>query len=546
MNISCYFVPNIVSMKNTYFVVFAIFFVGLLTFTGCAKRGMITGGPKDTIAPVLVNAYPENYTTNFDGKEIKITFNELIKVKDINKQLIISPPLKKQPIIVPQGSASKFISIKILDTLQPNTTYSFNFGQSITDNNEGNPYSQFKYVLSTGSYIDSLAIMGKIKDAFEEKPDNFVSVQLYDAKTFTDSTVYKEQPYYVTNTLDSLKVFALENLKAGDYYLVALKDVNNNYKFDPKKDKIGFLKNKISVPNDTLFELELFKEKTVFKAEKPIQQSNNKLFMGFEGDPKGAKITATDGANEVPLIMTKFPEKKKDSVQLFMPLIKADSLVVSVEKEDFKKTFVSKIKEQKETDSLTITPVQKGTLLFRDTFKITTTTPLKFIKKELITLLNKDSVKVDFDYTYNEFEQEIQFDFKKEEDQKYQMEFLPNAFEDIYETKNDTLSFVFSTKSLTDYGNLRVTLNSAKRFPLLLEVITTKGEVKASAISKGEKTLTFDALEPNIYKLRIIYDDNGNGIWDTGNFLEKRQAEEIQYYPKEIDVRANWDVEQEF
>ncbi len=533
-------------MKNTYFVVIVAFFISVLSFTGCAKRGTITGGPKDTIAPVLVNCYPENYTTNFDGNEIKITFNELIKVKNINKQLIISPPMKTTPIIVPQGSASKFISIKILDTLQPNTTYSFNFGQSITDNNEGNPYSQFKYVLSTGSYIDSLAIMGKIKDAFEEKPDNFVSVQLYDAETFTDSTVYKETPLYVTNTLDSLKVFALENLKAGKYHIIALKDVNNNFKFDPKKDKIAFLKNTISAPNDTLFELELFQEKPSFKAEKPYQQTNNKLFMGFEGDPKGAKISATDGVNNVPLIMTKFPEKNKDSVQLFMPLIKADSLLITVEKENFKETFKAKIKEQKETDSLKISPIQKGTLHFRDKFKISTTTPLKNINKELMTLLNQDSTKVDFNYSYNEFEQEITFDFKKEENQKYQFEFLPNTFEDIYETKNDTLSFIFNTKAFTDYGNLRVNLKSAKRFPLVLEIITTKGDVIASAISKGEKTLTFDALEPNIYKLRIIYDDNGNGIWDTGNYLDKRQAEEIQYYPKEIDVRANWDVEQEF
>ena len=163
-----------------------------------------------------------------------------------------------------------------------------------------------------------------------------------------------------------------------------------------------------------------------------------------------------------------------------------------------------------------------------------------------MSLLNKDSVTVDFDFKYDEFEQEIKFDFKKEENQKYQIEFLPNAFEDIYGIKNDTLSFVLNTKSLTDYGNLQVNLKDVKRFPIILEVITVKGEVKASAISKGEKTLTFDALEPNIYKLRIIYDDNGNGVWDTGSYLEKRQAEEIQYYPKEIDVRANWDVEQEF
>ena len=144
----------------TKFKHIAFLLASLLLLTNCAKRGTITGGKKDTIAPKIINSLPENFTTNFKGNEIKINFDELIKVKDINKQLIISPPMKKQPIIVPQGSASKYISIKILDTLAPNTTYSFNFGQSITDNNEGNPYSQFKYVLSTGSYIDSLTVVG--------------------------------------------------------------------------------------------------------------------------------------------------------------------------------------------------------------------------------------------------------------------------------------------------------------------------------------------------------------------------------------------------
>lgn len=240
-------------MKKVYFIVFGLLFGFMFSVTGCAKRGTITGGAKDTIPPSITSSYPKNYSTNFNGTEIKINFNELIKVKDINKQLIISPPLKNRPIIVPQGSASKYISVKISDTLQPNTTYSFNFGQSITDNNEGNPYSQYKYVFSTGNYIDSLTIVGSIKDAYEQKPDNFVSVQIYDAEKFTDSTVYKDQPLYVTNTLDSLKIFALENLKQGSYYIIALKDKNNNYKFDPKSDKIGFLKDKITLPTDTLY-----------------------------------------------------------------------------------------------------------------------------------------------------------------------------------------------------------------------------------------------------------------------------------------------------
>lgn len=533
-------------MKKIYFILLFIVLGTFIFTTSCAKRGTINGGLKDTIAPKIVSSSPKNFTTNFSGNEIKINFNELIKVKDINKQLIISPPFKNQPVVVPQGSASKFISVKILDTLKPNTTYSFNFGQSITDNNEGNPYSQFKYVFSTGKYIDSLTLLGRIKDAYEQKPDNFVNIQLYDAKTFKDSTIFKETPLYVTNTLDSLKVFALENLKEGDYKIIALKDKNNNYKYDPKSDKIGFLEQTIRLPNDTVFELEIFKEKSKFKADKPIQQTNNKFYMGYQGDPKNAKITAKMGAETLPFTITKFPDKGKDSLQLFFPITKPDSLEITVENGTYSKSFKTKLKELKETDSLKIDAVQKSTLNYRDSFTLNTITPLKTIDKHKIKLIDKDSATVDFTFVYNEYEQQILFDFKKIENQKYQMEFLPGAITDNYNTINDSLKFSFNTRALSDYGNLKIMVKNAKTYPIVVEILKGKGDIVASAISDQEEWIYFDAIEPAIYTLRIFYDNNKNGIWDTGDFLEKKQPEQIIYYSKGIDVRSNWDVEQVF
>lgn len=126
------------------------------------------------------------------------------------------------------------------------------------------------------------------------------------------------------------------------------------------------------------------------------------------------------------------------------------------------------------------------------------------------------------------------------------MELLPNAITDFYETKNDTLNFSCSTRLLSDYGNLRVNLIGAKRFPLLLEILDEKGEVMYAQNSTKETSLIFETIEPKMYTLRVIYDDNANGFWDTGDYLAKKQAEEIIYFPKKIDVRANWDVEQEF
>jgi len=401
-------------------------------------------------------------------------------------------------------------------------------------------------VFSTSSYIDSLTVVGKIKDAYNQNPDNFVSVMLYDAQTFKDSTVYKETPLYVTNTLDSLKVFALENLKEGEYYIVAMKDKNGNNKFDPKSDKIGFLKEPIKTPTEIAYQLELFAEKPTFKAEKPIQQTTNKFFMAFSGNTKNLKVTAKTGSEDIDVKLAKFPTVGKDSVQIFVPKIESDSIAFFVENEGYSKSFVSKYKVLKETDTLSITAKQSGTLRFTDNFVLKSTTPLSSFDNSKIKLLNKDSVALDFKIKYVEFEQELVFDFKKEEDEKYTLELLPGAITDFYGTTNDTLIQKTGTRTYADFGNLRVNLKNVNRFPLIVELLDSKGTVLASKFSEKETTVNFDLIDPLLYTIRVIYDDNGNGEWDTGNFLEKRQAEEIIYFPKQIDVRSNWDVDQEF
>ena len=160
---------------------FSLVAVVLLSVVNCAKRGTPTGGLADKTPPKMVKSQPKEFTTNFDEKRIRIYFNEYIKVKDIQKQLIISPPIKEGGyIIYPQGSASKYIDIQILDTLQTNTTYSFNFGNSIVDNNEGNRYEYDKYVLSTGAYIDSLEVTGTVEDALNRSPVKFVSLMFFE------------------------------------------------------------------------------------------------------------------------------------------------------------------------------------------------------------------------------------------------------------------------------------------------------------------------------------------------------------------------------
>jgi hypothetical protein len=520
-----------------------ILFLLLLILASCAKRGSITGGLKDTIGPVLKMSFPKNFSTNFKGNEIKLTFDEYIKLKDLRKQLIISPPMKNEPLILPTN-VSKYISIKINDTLQPNTTYSFNFGQSIADNNEGNPFNQFKYVFSTGAFIDSLTLGGSVKDAYNKEVESFVSVMLYEVNdTFKDSVVYNQNPRYITNTLDSLKTFKLENLKAGKYLLVAMKDYDSNTKFNPKKDKIGFRKQFITIPNDSLIELKLFKETLSYKAYKPVQASGNRLLLPYEGKTDNAKIALKNGTEILPTIITKFP--KKDSLQVWFKPLKVDSLQLAVAKDKYNGNFTFKIKEQKK-DSLKISAVQNSILNFRERFTLETATPLTKFDNSKIKIINKDSVAVDFKTEYDDFNQRLSFDFKKDPSEKYTFSIMPGALTDYLDRSNDTLIYKLATKDVADYGNLTVRLQNVKRFPVIVELTNERGDILATEYSESNTKVEFNLVEPALFWLRLIYDDNKNKEWDSGNYLEKRQAEEVVYFSKAIDVRANWDVEQVF
>ena len=302
--------------------------------------------------------------------------------------------------ITPLGSASKYITIQIFDTLQPNTTYAFNFGESIVDNNESNPYPYFRYVFSTGTYIDSLKINGVIEDALNDKPDNFVSVMLYEMdSTFSDSIVYKKKPNYITNTLDSTAQFQLDNLKAGDYFLVALKDNNTNFTFEQKEDKIGFKENIITVPSDSSYNVRLFKEIFDFKATRPSLVSGNKIAFGYEGDYKNMNIQIiSDVPKDFQYSIIK--DSKSDSLHYFFtPDMKRDSLVFKVSNHSYTDTLTVRLKTL-EKDSLTISAVNQSTLKLTEDFVLTANIPFAHINESKINIIDKDSVNINFTKSY--------------------------------------------------------------------------------------------------------------------------------------------------
>lgn len=512
-------------------------FIGLV-FINCANRGTPDGGPKDETPPVIVKAEPDNYSTNFSGKEIKIYFDEYVKIKDLQKQLIISPPMNTQPEITPIGSASKYITIKIHDTLQPNTTYAFNFGNSITDNNEGNPYPYYRYVLSTGDFIDSLTVKGNIVDALKTQPETFVNVVLYEIdSTFTDSIIYKKTPKYITNTLDSLTTFSIENIKAGKYMLLALKDGNGDNKFQQKTDQIAFYKSFIEVPTDSLYTLRLFNEELDFRATRPRLLSGEKIAFGYEGDYKNMAIKiASETPPEFEYRITK--DEKTDSLfYWYKPRLKVDSLLFNVLHINYEKDFTVRISEQKR-DSLVIKSFPSGLINYNEDFKISGSTPFTNFDVSKITLMDKDSISVDFTTNFDTITNTYAFNFKRTEDNIYKMQVLPEAFTGFFDNKNDTLNYSVKTKKASDFGYARFTLVNAK-YPLILQLTNNKGEVADEQYVAEERTINFFNLAPSFYYIRIIHDANANKKYDTGNYLKKIQPEKVSHF-KEIEIRADW------
>ncbi|MEM6686093.1 MAG: Ig-like domain-containing protein [Bacteroidota bacterium] len=526
------------------FIYFSLVVLVLTSLVNCAKRGIPTGGEPDKTPPKLVKAQPEEFSTNFDKKRIRIYFDEYIKVKDIQKQLIISPPLKDGGyIIYPQGSASKYIDIQITDELQPNTTYSFNFGQSIVDNNEDNPYDYFKYVFSTGSYIDSLEVTGTIKDALKREPEQFVSVMLYEIDSvYNDSTVYQKTPTYITNTLDSLTEFKLSNLRAGTYKMIALKDVGSNYLFNPITDKIGYVEQEVTIPTDSFYTITMFKEIPAFRATRPAQISKSMIAFGYEGTVDSMDIVIK---SEVPenyrFKTTRDPEK--DTLRYWFENLKpaTDSLIFTVSKGDYSDDFTVKLKEM-ERDSMKLTVNYNGIIPPNGNFKVTSNTPITTVDDSTISIQNKDSIAVDFTTQLNEKDNSLDVFFEKKENQRYSIRMLPKTITDFYGEVNDTLNYSLATKENKDYGNIQLTYPGSE-FPIIIQVVNEKLELIAEEyVTEPKASYNFPYIDPQFVYFRVIFDTNKNGKWDTGNYLKNKQAEIIKYFPEKVEVRANWDV----
>lgn len=532
----CSKIPELKKIQSLFLIVL------VLSFSQCAKKGRPDGGPKDEDAPLFVTANPPYETINFDKNEINIYFNEYIKLKDLSKQLIISPPLNPEnpPLISPQGSPSKYINIQILDTLLENSTYIFDFGNSVQDNNESNTLERFKYVFSTGAYIDSLTLSGSVKNSFKSESVENIKLLLYRLDSaYTDSAVYNRKPDYVTSTLDSSN-YEFSNLRKGNYLLVALNDARSDYVFNPKTDEIGFLKDTISLPRDSIIktELSIFKEELpyIFRRGKEIRKGQ--LIFGYQGKPSNLKV---ENLSAVPdnFQTIIFPEKDKDTLNLWHSPIEKDSLIFKISNNNIIDTITVALRK-KQLDSLTVTKITGGVLNIKDTLFFSTNNPIIKIDTSRINFVHTDSINISYEAFISKKESTVGFLFEKKFKTSYKLNLYPDALVDIFETSNDTVTSQFRTRSIEDYGEISLAIQNPKKVPVIIQLTDINDVTVAQETSSENKTISFNYLIPKKYKIRIIYDTNNNGKWDTGNYLEKKQPEPVQYFPEVQEIRPNW------
>jgi Bacterial Ig-like domain len=519
---------------KTRLIIFVLFSALLYS---CAQIVPLSGGEKDIQFPKEVKSNPLNGSVNFIDQKIIIEFDEFIRLQNLSSQLIISPFMDETPEIMARG---KKLVIKLKSELSPNTTYSINFGDAIIDITEGNAIPNFKYVFSTGTYLDSLSYSGKMADAFMLTPEEKVYVMLYDQ--FTDSIPLKETPRYLAIT-NKEGEFSITNIAKGNYKFFALTDINSNYMYDLPNEEIAFLNEPIQIDssstNHTIF---LFNEDNDVQF---LKKAENKTFgkIDFELNVPTQDLKIIPN---VPIEIFEDKNETGDSLTIWMKkfnsmgelefLIKDGDEIIDTANIDL-------IHSEKFTDSiLTFSSNVSSSFDLNKNIHLIGERPISNYSIDNIQLL-EDSIPIEFEFTVTDkISRKFSLNYKFKEDTKYTLFIPPNTFTDIYDLPNDTMLYQFTTKKESDYGNLFLSYNPNFLTNSIIQLY--KGDQLINeAVYSGETKVTYNYLTPGDYQIKLIVDENSNNKWDTGNYLEHQQPEQVIDYEKAIKIRANWDNE---
>ena len=567
----------------------------------CANIGNPSGGPIDKTPPIFMRSNPTPNAVNVKDRKIEIFFDEIVTLKDPSTKIIVSPAQTEMPRMSALG---RKVTVELVDSLLPNTTYTIDFSNSIQDNNEGNAIDNFAFAFSTGSVIDSMRVSGYVLDSRTLEPMQSVVVGLQ--SNLADSAFHKEKLQRVALTNDRGQ-FTIRNVSPGSYHIFALKDLDRDYKFGNPTEDIAFL-DSIIVPSigsreaaDTVYN-DLNEIDTIMRATRPAYFPNDILLSMFNEDRKSQYLAnnlrvdstrisltfaaASDtlpslsivGRNDVPdQWYTLERSQTNDTLTYWIRpphLVSADTLMVATTylrtdtasnlswgtdtlKFTFQRQKAKKKKKNEETDSLEqirfmeLHPLANGTQEVYAPLLLQTGTPIERYSREAFHLQRKLQNDTTFypaeiksialrDSSLSRRDLMLKVDW--EPGAAYTLAVDSLAMTDIYGLQTKPLKVDFNVRKMEEYGNIVFNI-PAVRDSAIVELLDGTDKVVLHTPVKNHRAELLN-LQPGKYYARLFIDRNGNGKYDTGNYDMHLQPEETVYYPGAINLKKNWDVEQ--
>ena len=582
-----------------------------LAMIGCARMGQPDGGWYDDDPPKVLSATPADQATNVNSKKITILFDEYIKLTDATNKVIVSPPQLEVPDIKATG---KKIVVELQDSLMANTTYTIDFSDAISDNNENNPMGSYTYSFSTGERIDTFEVSGYVLDASNLEPIKGIMVGLYN--DLADSA-FQTKPMLRVSRTDSRGHFVVKGVAPGTYRAYALQDADGDFRFTQKSEMIAF--------NHQTFEPGSkpdVRTDTIWRDSLHIDALVQVPYTHFLPDDI-TLLAFTHVLTDRFLIKTERVDAKKFSMYFSyghpdLPVIKGLNF-------DSNDAFVVETNEQQDTIHYWLrdtTLINQDTLRMEISYQISDSTGmlvnqtdtieslaktpyakrLKEKAKEIDQWMKEQEKKkkrdMPYDSVWHEKPLEPKYDVPSSMDpdkiikiempaplqrcdtaavhlysmidsvwyeSDCRMEPIPNklrsyqiladwrpgieysleidsaAFEDIYGKVSNAFKQGIKVKGEDEYGTLKLNISGVEDSAMVVQLLNGSDKVVKQACVKNH-TVEFKYLKPEKYYVNAFIDSNGNGVWDTGNYAEDRQAEAVYYYPKEIEAKAKWDL----
>ncbi|MBL7777771.1 MAG: Ig-like domain-containing protein [Chitinophagales bacterium] len=530
---------------------------------GCATESAPLGGKEDTEAPKVKAANPPDKSVNFTSKQIEIRFNEYLQNNGFT-QTVISPAVEPKPEIKLNG---KSLFVKLKGSLQPNTTYTINFVDDVKDLNAGNVFQNFTYVFSTGSYIDSQSISGKVKTAHDDTDADGVIVGLYQTDNLLP--VLSERPKYFAKT-NKAGMFTINNVKPGEYAVFAVKDQNGNLVYDQPNELVGFL--------DTLLQLTdtfpQFVNLLVFN-----QHPNKPKILTYKNSEPGKLTIKYNTAiskfrADSKLFFNGFQawnSNEKDSITIWFSdyYTKFDSVFLCANDTTFDtlrlelKTLIKDSVLQQKKHKLSIHNQQVKSLGSDKSVatlpQLTLYEPLKFnLSRPVLSISDSKTIQITVDssqdITTKKFwldkttKQTLYVDFERKPNTLYKLIIPDSLLRDVWGIYNDKMEQRFTTNSSENYGNIKLTIKTAEQGKKYVLKILNSADVEVAVYyldNVKEKTDVLKNLPEGNYKAVVFEDTNENGEWDTGNLSQRKQPEKVIPFKDTYTLKGGWDLDLE-